>query len=272
VNEVAHMCLCGENNIHTFSVTTLLDTMNRPPLVSISCLRLGAQALFVSVESHSMGLLMRATGKRLLPGQGSHEVHPKMRRNEEGAGAAATSRPLAGSHRPPGHRTKVLSLGSACSGLGTEALCFEHYLRMPFQHVFVCERQRHCQRLLQDTYHCEHYFSDCKDLHIRAPTVDVFVSGPPCQPWSRAGLMLGESDERFCPFVAVVRYIETKRPKLCILENVKDMTCHRNIKVLQSLKARLARWYFVDFKVLNSNRWLPQNRERVYIVCRRRLS
>jgi DNA (cytosine-5)-methyltransferase 1 len=147
----------------------------------------------------------------------------------------------------------------------------EHYLQLPFDHVFVCEKTGHCQRLLADTFQCKHYFSDCADLDSKAPSVDIFVAGPPCQPWSRAGLMMGQKDERFSPFIAVVRYIVKKRPKLCIIENVKDLTCKNNMMVIESLEAHLTPWYHVDYKVINSRGWVPQNRERVCIVCRSQL-
>lgn len=209
-----------------------------------------------------MGLLIRAAATD----------RPRPIRSVRGTVKATASR----NHIEPGSQWKdnkaPLTLGSACSGLGTEALCLQRYLRVPFDHVFVCERSKHCQRLLADTYTCQHYFPDCKDLSVRAPTVDIFVAGPPCQPWSRAGLMMGQKDERFSPFVAVVRYIAEKRPKLCIIENVKDLSSKNNVKVIECLKAHLTPWYHVDYTVLNSSGWIPQNRERVYIVCRQHLS
>ena len=60
----------------------------------------------------------------------------------------------------------------------------------------------------------------------KLPDFDLFTGGFPCQPFSSAGLQLGEEDKygRGTLFYDIFRILKIKRPKYVLLENVKGLT------------------------------------------------
>jgi DNA (cytosine-5)-methyltransferase 1 len=99
------------------------------------------------------------------------------------------------------------------------------------------------------------------------PDYDMFTGGFPCQPFSTAGLGLGEMDIRGTLFYDVIRINEVKRPKHILLENVKGLTTRRHKATFDKIISELERLgYSVRWKVLNSKDYgIPQNRERLWI-------
>jgi DNA (cytosine-5)-methyltransferase 1 len=101
------------------------------------------------------------------------------------------------------------------------------------------------------------------------PTHDVLLAGFPCQPFSHAGLKKGFDDTRGTLFFDVARIIKDKKPSLALLENVKGFKNHdggRTFKTIVEVLDEIG--YDVFSKVLNASDFgLPQNRERIYIVC-----
>ena len=109
------------------------------------------------------------------------------------------------------------------------------------------------------------------------PDCDVVLAGFPCQPFSLAGVSKKRSLGRETGFrdktqgtlfFDVARIIAAKRPAAFLLENVKNLTSHdrgRTFKViLDALQNELG--YEVHWKVVDGQHFVPQNRERIYIV------
>ena len=85
------------------------------------------------------------------------------------------------------------------------------------------------------------------------PDFDLFTGGFPCQPFSNAGLGLGESDERGQLIWDIVRICELKRPKYILLENVKAFLNKRHKPTLDRLIEKLEYYgYSTTYKILNS--------------------
>jgi DNA (cytosine-5)-methyltransferase 1 len=101
------------------------------------------------------------------------------------------------------------------------------------------------------------------------PAHDVLLAGFPCQPFSHAGLKKGFDDTRGTLFFDVARIIKDKKPSLALLENVKGFKNHdggRTFKTIVEVLNEIG--YDVFAEVLNASDFgLPQNRERIYIVC-----
>lgn len=109
------------------------------------------------------------------------------------------------------------------------------------------------------------------------PDHDVLVAGFPCQPFSLAGVSkknsLGRAHGFACDtqgtlFFDLARILDAKRPAAFMLENVKNLAGHdkgRTLEViLRTLHDELG--YHVDYKVIDARDFVPQHRERVFIV------
>jgi len=101
------------------------------------------------------------------------------------------------------------------------------------------------------------------------PYHDILVAGFPCQPFSSAGVRLGFDDIRGTLFFDICRIIKYHKPPLVLLENVKGLLSHdknNTFKVILSSLHKLG--YDVHYTLLNARNFgLPQNRERIYLVC-----
>lgn len=104
------------------------------------------------------------------------------------------------------------------------------------------------------------------------PDFDIMLAGFPCQAFSVAGYRQGFDDEkgRGNLYFELERIFEEKKPSVILLENVKNLVNHdqgNTFKViLESLRNH---GYHVKYKVLNACEYgnIPQNRERIYVVC-----
>jgi len=109
------------------------------------------------------------------------------------------------------------------------------------------------------------------------PEHDVLCAGFPCQPFSLAGVSkknsLGrkhgfEDETQGTLFFDVKRIIKHHRPKAFMLENVKNLLSHDNGKTFEVIRKTLVEdlGYIVSWKIVNGGNWVPQKRERIFIV------
>lgn len=100
---------------------------------------------------------------------------------------------------------------------------------------------------------------------------DVLCGGFPCQAFSIAGHRKGFSDTRGTLFFDIEKIVETHKPKVVFLENVKNLLTHDKGNTYRVIKEILEKKlnYVVYEKVLNSmtHANVPQNRERIFIVA-----
>jgi DNA (cytosine-5)-methyltransferase 1 len=109
------------------------------------------------------------------------------------------------------------------------------------------------------------------------PDHDVLAAGFPCQPFSIAGVSkkksLGQAHGFKCLsqgtlFFNVATIIENKRPPIVLLENVKNLKSHDSGRTWQVIKGTLEDLEYTVFdKVIDAIHWVPQHRERIYMVC-----
>jgi DNA-cytosine methyltransferase len=172
----------------------------------------------------------------------------------------------------PFHR---LTVGSACSGWGSESFALEQLSRSHVN-VFACDSNPKVAMLYKFLHKPQHFFTDVMDKSFaQAPRVDLFVAGFPCQPWSAAGLHQAFNDPRGVVVVHIIHYIATRLPTVWVLENVKGLlTQHREafneiLKAVREIKdpATGTRAYNVRWTLQNaSDHNIPHNRERVFVV------
>lgn len=102
------------------------------------------------------------------------------------------------------------------------------------------------------------------------PHCDILTAGFPCQPFSIAGKQLGFDDQRSNVFWKIIKIVQSKNPRILVLENVKNLQSHDNGNTFQVICAELEKCgYFIHSNVINTCKVspIPQNRERIYIVC-----
>jgi DNA (cytosine-5)-methyltransferase 1 len=101
------------------------------------------------------------------------------------------------------------------------------------------------------------------------PEHEILVAGFPCQPFSNAGVKLGFNDMRGTLFFDIIRIARYRKPSMMLLENVKGLKSHDKGHTFSVILYSLNKiGYDVFYKVLNAKNFgLPQNRERIYIVC-----
>jgi DNA (cytosine-5)-methyltransferase 1 len=109
------------------------------------------------------------------------------------------------------------------------------------------------------------------------PDHDVLLAGFPCQPFSIAGVSKKNALNRphgfACEtqgtlFFDVERILKKHKPKAFLLENVKNLVNHdrgRTFSVIrQTLEEKLR--YKIQCRIIDAKSWVPQHRERIFIV------
>ena len=108
------------------------------------------------------------------------------------------------------------------------------------------------------------------------PDHDILLGGFPCQPFSIAGVSKKNSLGRQHGFLDktqgtlffdIARIIEQKKPKVFMLENVKNLVSHDKKKTFKVITETLTELgYSIHHKVLDAKYYVPQHRERIIIV------
>lgn len=108
------------------------------------------------------------------------------------------------------------------------------------------------------------------------PDHDILLGGFPCQPFSIAGVSKKKSLGRQHGFLDktqgtlffdIARIIEHKKPKVFMLENVKNLVSHNKKKTFKVITETLSELgYSIYYKVLDAKYYVPQHRERIIIV------
>lgn len=134
--------------------------------------------------------------------------------------------------------------------------------------VGACEIDRNARRIYERQFPNVKIWEDATKLDpAKLPDFDLLCAGFPCQTFSVAGKGLGFEESRGTLFFEIARIAKQKRPRLLLLENVKGLLNHDGGKTFANILATLDELgYDAEWQVLNSRYWLPQNRERIYII------
>ncbi len=162
----------------------------------------------------------------------------------------------------------AIRVASDCSGLGTESLAL-NMLNIGHKIVFASEKDPDTRKLWLSLHRKADYafYEDCENRGC-PPSVDLYIAGPPCQPWSAMGQRKGLEDGRGIVFFSVLSYIETRRPRAVIIENVKGLLDQHPCQMWDIIQLLKAQSYEVTWDVLSPlDHGIPQSRPRVYIVA-----
>lgn len=143
--------------------------------------------------------------------------------------------------------------------------------------VFSCEWNKYSQKTYEANFGEIPYGDIIKINEKEIPDHDVLCAGFPCQPFSLAGVSkknsLGrkhgfEDETQGTLFFDIARILAEKRPKAFFLENVKNLFRHDKGKTFEVIRHALEDElkYVVNWKIVDGARWVPQHRERLFIV------
>ena len=142
---------------------------------------------------------------------------------------------------------------------------------------FSCEWDKYSQKTYRE------WFGETPHGDIRIlkpadiPDHDILAAGFPCQPFSVAGVSkkksLGHAHGFECAsqgnlFFTLATIIREKKPPIVFLENVKNLRSHDGGKTWKVICESLEELgYNVFAQIIDAAGWVPQHRERIYIVC-----
>ena len=145
--------------------------------------------------------------------------------------------------------------------------------------VFTSEWDKYSQKTYLANYRCEHEVAgDITKVALDdIPEHDLLLAGFPCQPFSIAGVSKknalnrphGFLDEtQGTLFFNVAQIIRHHRPRAFLLENVKNLVNHDKGRTFEIIRKTLTGdlGYQVHWKVINAKGFVPQHRERIFIV------
>lgn len=134
--------------------------------------------------------------------------------------------------------------------------------------VFASEWDNYAADTYQQNFNLKPVGDITKIAEKDIPTHDVLCGGFPCQAFSISGKQKGFEDTRGTLFFDIARIVNHHKPKVLLLENVKNLATHNEGKTLKTILKTLKNLgYNVFTKIVNSSNFgLPQNRERLYIV------
>jgi DNA (cytosine-5)-methyltransferase 1 len=149
--------------------------------------------------------------------------------------------------------------------------------------IFTCEWDEYSQKTYRANFDVSHELAgDINDIvgdirkHIPI-TPDVLLAGFPCQPFSIAGVSkknsLGRPHGFACKeqgnlFFHIASILEELRPPVFLLENVKNLERHDKGNTFRVIMDTLDKDlnYKVQYKVIDAKGFVPQHRERIFIV------
>ena len=151
------------------------------------------------------------------------------------------------------------------SGIGG----FHLGLKKNFQCVGACEIDKYARQVYSKHFPKVKIWGDATKIKPEElPDFDILCAGFPCQTFSIAGKRLGFEESRGTLFFEIARIARQKRPRLLLLENVKGLLSHDNGKTFAEILATLDELgYDAQWQVLNSKYFVPQNRERIFIIA-----
>lgn len=184
---------------------------------------------------------------------------------------------LVGSGREGSNERSPFAFIDLFAGIGGMRRAFE---AVGGRCVFTSEIDRHCLRTYAANFTVDHpIVEDIRSIVSldEIPPHDVLLAGFPCQPFSLAGVSkkksLGRPHGFECStqgtlFFEIERILEYHRPRAFLLENVKHLRGHDRGRtfatILSSLRERLG--YHVFYKVIDAQHFVPQHRERIFLV------
>lgn len=169
--------------------------------------------------------------------------------------------------------TKQLTFIDLFAGIGGMRLAFE---KAGCKCIFSSEWDKFAQQTYEANFG-EKPSGDIRKIpSSEIPDHDILVAGFPCQPFSISGVSkknaLGvphgfKDPTQGTLFFEIKRILKDKMPSVFLLENVKNLRSHDKERTYQIIRRNLEELGYTIFdEVINGDAYVPQNRERIFIV------
>ena len=167
---------------------------------------------------------------------------------------------------------KIINYIDLCCGIGGFRVALENFQKKNTNIKFNCVLSADIKDDAIKTYNINFNENNKKTNILEINDIDSFdllCAGFPCQPFSSAGNKKGFDDNRGGIIFKIIDICKKYKPKIVILENVSNLIILENGKPLKRICEEFNTiGYFVSYKKLNATDFgVPQNRERVFIVC-----
>jgi len=140
--------------------------------------------------------------------------------------------------------------------------------------VFASDIEQKCRTVYANNYNMP-VAGDITEVPVEdIPECNVVCAGFPCQPFSKSGFQRGFDDDRGNLFFNICNIVKHHMPEYLILENVRNLASHDNGNTWNVIRAHIDDLGYHTYatptilNVLHFN--IPQNRERVVIMCKRK--
>lgn len=134
---------------------------------------------------------------------------------------------------------------------------------------YFSEVDKHAVAVYKHKFKEAEYVGSVTDVRgTDLPSIDLITFGSPCQDFSLAGKRKGMEGERSSLILEAIRLIGECRPRVFIWENVKGTFSSNSGEDFAAILQAFANigGYRLEWQLLNTSWFLPQNRERIYLV------
>ena len=134
---------------------------------------------------------------------------------------------------------------------------------------YFSEIDKHAVAVYKNKFKNSNYVGSVTDVRGESlPKIDLITFGSPCQDFSLAGKRKGMEGDRSSLILEAIRLIGECRPRVFIWENVKGTFSSNSGEDFSAIIQAFANigGYRLEWQLLNTSWFLPQNRERIYLV------
>ena len=153
------------------------------------------------------------------------------------------------------------------SGIGGFHLGFE---KAGFEvNSYFSEIDKYAIDVYKNNFKNSTYVGSVTDVRAeQLPKIDAITFGSPCQDFSLAGKRKWMGVDRSSLITEAIRLIDECRPRFFIWENVKGTFSSNNGEDFWAIIQAFTNigGYRLEWQLLNTKWFLPQNRERIYLV------
>jgi DNA (cytosine-5)-methyltransferase 1 len=134
---------------------------------------------------------------------------------------------------------------------------------------YFSEIDKHAVAVYKNKFKNSNYVGSVTDVRgADLPRIDLITFGSPCQDFSLAGKRKGMDGDRSSLILEAIRLIGECRPRVFVWENVKGTFSSNSGEDFAAILQEFANigGYRLEWQLLNTSWFLPQNRERIYLV------